>query len=144
MGGRTGLSEVGAGQLDQAGRKEQNILALADGAFDVLNCGGAAGRSDFAHPDGPQSVFVLVAATPFWVRGVRPVMGRRPHPAEWLHAGLRNWPKRQVLVRGKQIQMRYQCLGPLSATAYLNDPYSCWSSRACIVWSVKEAALQTP
>ncbi|MBE7551633.1 MAG: hypothetical protein HS126_11235 [Anaerolineales bacterium] len=24
------------GQLDQAGRKEQNILALADGAFDVL------------------------------------------------------------------------------------------------------------
>jgi hypothetical protein len=37
---------------------------------------------------------------------------KAPHPADWLHAGLRHWPKQQVLVRGKSIQMRYQVLGP--------------------------------
>jgi len=36
----------------------------------------------------------------------------RPHPADWLHAGLRHWPTQSVEVRGKQIQMRYQRLGP--------------------------------
>jgi len=37
---------------------------------------------------------------------------RAPHPADWLHAGLRNWPTQSVEVRGKQIKMRYQLLGP--------------------------------
>ena len=37
---------------------------------------------------------------------------KAPAPADWLHAGLRNWPKQQMLVRGKRIQMRYQLLGP--------------------------------
>lgn len=37
---------------------------------------------------------------------------RAPHPADWLHAGLRNWPSQSIEVRGKFIRMKYQVLGP--------------------------------
>lgn len=101
--------------LDAAGRSEQPVLALADGGFDVLDL----------WRDLPERV-ILVTRTArnrrlFYLPEAQdhPGPGRpalygepAPHPDDWLHAGLRNWPKPQVLVRGKSIQMRYQLLGP--------------------------------
>lgn len=100
-------------ELDQAGREDQRILTLADGGFDVLELWRQL-------PAGVD----LVARTArnrclYWLPQPRPGPGRpasygdkAPHPADWLHAGLRRCPKQQVLVRGKSIQMRYQVLGP--------------------------------
>ena len=100
-------------ELDRAGRSGQQILALADGAFDVL----ALWRQ---LPVGVH----LISRTArnralYWLPEPRSGPGRpasygekAPHPADWLHAGLRNWPTQQVLVRGKWIKMRYQVLGP--------------------------------
>lgn len=101
--------------LDAAGREVQAVLVLADGGFDVLDLWRGL----------PQRV-ILVARTArnrrlFWLPKITPHPGpgrpasygeRAPHPADWLHAGLRNWPKLDVLVRGRTIQMRYQVLGP--------------------------------
>jgi hypothetical protein len=100
-------------ELDQAGRSDQRILALADGAFDVL----ALWRQL------PERVSLITRTARnralYWLPQPQSGPGRpasygdkAPHPADWLHAGLRNWPKPQVLVRGKSIQMRYQLLGP--------------------------------
>lgn len=102
-------------RLDEAGRNDQMILALADGAFDVLEMWWGL----------PERV-ILVTRTArnrclYWLPqpdpqpgpGRPPLYGERaPHPADWLHAGLRHWPKATVLVRGRSLQMTYQCLGP--------------------------------
>ena len=101
--------------LDGAGRARQKLLVLADGGFDVLDLWRGL----------PERV-ILVTRTArnrclYYLpkRGHKPGPGRpasygepAPHPADWLHAGLRNWPTQVVDVRGKQIKMRYQVLGP--------------------------------
>jgi len=102
-------------QLDAAGRSTQKILALADGGFDVLDLWRGL----------PTNTILLTrtarnrALYHLPVRDTHPQPGRPPSygeparkPAEWLHAGLRKWPKREVEVRGKTIQMTYQVLGP--------------------------------
>lgn len=112
--GSTFLGWVRAG-LDAADRRQQPILALADGGFDVL---------DLWRVLPERVIFVVRTARNrrlFWLPKppVQPGPGRppsygdlAPHPADWLHAGLRHWPTQAVLVRGKTIQMRYQVLGP--------------------------------
>ena len=101
--------------LDDAGRTAQKLLVLADGGFDVLDLWRGL----------PERV-VLVTRTArnrclYYLPkpdsqpgpGRPPSYGERaPHPADWLHAGLRNWPTQLVDVRGKRIKMRYQVLGP--------------------------------
>jgi hypothetical protein len=101
--------------LDAAGRSKQLILALADGGFDLIDLWRGL----------PEQV-ILVARTArnrslYWLPttdvrngpGRPPLYGEHaPHPVDWLHAGLRNWPKQQVQVRGKWIEMRYQIFGP--------------------------------
>ena len=101
--------------LDAAGRAAQQLLILADGGFDVLDLWRGL----------PERV-ILVTRTArnrclYYLpkRDHKPGPGRppsygerAPHPADWLHAGLRNWPTQFVDVRGKQIKMRYQLLGP--------------------------------
>lgn len=100
-------------ELDQAGRPEQPILALADGSFDVLELWRQL----------PERVHLITRTARnralYWLPEPRSGPGRpasygdqAPHPADWLHAGLRHWPTQTVLVRGKSIQMRYQLLGP--------------------------------
>lgn len=100
-------------ELDQAEREQQQVLAVADGSFDVLELWRQL----------PERVHLIVRTARnralYWLPEARSGPGRpasygekAPHPADWLHAGLRNWPKQTVLVRGKPIQMRYQCLGP--------------------------------
>jgi len=101
--------------LDAAGRGKQLVLSLADASFDVLDLWRGL----------PERVVLVVRTARnrrlFWLPKTNPQPGpgrppsygeRAPHPADWLHAGLRNWPKYQALVRGKTIQMRYQVLGP--------------------------------
>lgn len=108
------LSWVRTG-LDTAGRSEQSVLALADGGFDVLDFWRGL----------PERVILLTRTARnrrlFWLpkTPAQPGPGRppsygepAPHPADWLHAGLRHWPTLSVPVRGKSIQMRYQVLGP--------------------------------
>jgi hypothetical protein len=102
-------------RLDAAGRSDQRILALSDGGFDVLELwrGLPANTVLVTRTARNRALYHLP------VREAHPQPGRPPSygeparkPAEWLHAGLRNWPKRQIEVRGKTIQMTYQVLGP--------------------------------
>ena len=101
--------------LDQIGRKDQAILALADGGFDVIDLWRGL----------PERVVLLTRTARnrclYYLpqRTAEPGPGRpasygerAPSPADWLHAGLRHWPTQQVQVRGKSILMRYQVLGP--------------------------------
>jgi hypothetical protein len=100
-------------ELDQAGRAAQRVLALADGSFDVLELWRQL----------PERVDLVVRTARnrclYWLPQAYAGRGRpasygdkAPQPAAWLHAGLRNWPKQSVLVRGKSVQMRYHLLGP--------------------------------
>ncbi len=100
-------------QLDRAGRAEQVLLAVTDGSFDVLEL----------WRDLPERTVLLTRSARnralYWLpaeyagRGRPPSYGERaPRPSEWLHAGLRKWPHSLVRVRGKDIRMRYQVLGP--------------------------------
>lgn len=97
------------------GRCKQRVLALADGGFDVLDL----------WRNLPERVILITRTARnrrlYWLPASAPHPGpgrpasygaRAPHPADWLHAGLRNWPKQRVQVRGRWIEMRYQVLGP--------------------------------
>lgn len=103
------------GSLDQAGRKQQKILALADGGFDVLELWRRVpeGVILVTRTARNRCLYYLPSAPPHPGAGRPALYGERaPHPSAWLHAGLRNWPCQSVQVRGKTIAMRYQVLGP--------------------------------
>jgi hypothetical protein len=100
-------------ELDEVGRSQQPLLALADGSFDVLDLWRGL----------PQRVWLVVRTARnralYWLpeasrgRGRPASYGQKaPSPAEWLHVKGYRWPSRMVLVRGKQIEMRYRLVGP--------------------------------
>lgn len=102
-------------RLDAAGRTGQMILALADGGFDVLDLWKdlPANTILVARTARNRALFHLPPHAEKREVGRPPSYGEAAKkPSEWLHAGLRNWPKQTVKVRGKTIQMRYQVLGP--------------------------------
>jgi hypothetical protein len=102
-------------RLDAAGRSGQRVLALADGNFDVLELWrGLPERVVLVvRTARNRALYHLPQPDPDPGPGRPPSYGEpAKHPFEWLHAGLRNWPKEIVRVRGKDIQMRYQVLGP--------------------------------
>jgi len=99
-------------RLDLAGRNMQPLVAVVDGAFEVLDL----------WRELPERTILLARTARnrslFWLpeeyagRGRPPSYGEKaPHPADWLHAGLRHWPALWVRVRGKEVHMRYQVLG---------------------------------
>ena len=101
--------------LDQAGRKEQQILVLADGGFDVLELWRRLPeRVILVTRTARNRCLYSLPKTEAHSGPGRPASygERAPHPSDWLHAGLRNWPSQAVPVRGKTISMRYQLLGP--------------------------------
>jgi hypothetical protein len=101
--------------LDEAGRAEQQILMLADGSFDVLELWrGLPERVILVTRTARNRCLYYLPKADSQPGPGRPALygERAPHPADWLHAGLRNWPSQFVGVRGKQIKMRYQVLGP--------------------------------
>jgi hypothetical protein len=103
------------GGLDQAGRTQQPILVLADGSFDVLDLWRALPERVILVTRTARNRCLYYLPQPDGAPGPgRPASygERAPHPADWLHAGLRHWPSQSVEVRGKLIQMRYQVLGP--------------------------------
>lgn len=102
-------------RLDAAGRTGQTVLALADGGFDVLGLWKDLPANTFlvVRTARNRALFHLPPATEKREVGRPPSYGEAAKkPGEWLHAVLRNWPKQTVQVRGKDIQMTYQVLGP--------------------------------
>lgn len=101
--------------MDQMGRTEQRVLALADGGFDVLDVWRNLPErvNLIVRTARNRRLYYLPADDPHPGPGRPASYGdRAPHPADWLHAGLRNWPEFRVEVRGRWIEMRYQVLGP--------------------------------
>jgi hypothetical protein len=101
--------------LDRLGRQGQMLLVLADGGFDVLELwrGLPEQVGLITRTARNRVLFDLPARDPHPKPGRPARYGEpAPKPAEWLHRGLRNWPKQQLTVRGKAIEMRYQVLGP--------------------------------
>lgn len=102
-------------QLDEAGRSAQTILALADGGFDVLELWrGLPERTILVTRTARnRALYQLPVLKAHHHPGRPPSYGDPARkPCEWLHAGLRKWPRRRVEVRGKPVQMIYQVLGP--------------------------------
>jgi len=101
--------------LDRLGRQAQLLLVLADGGFDVLDLWRDLPDNMvlITRTARNRALYYLPEPAPQPGPGRPPSYGEpAPKPAEWLHRGLRNWPKQQVAVRGKSIEMRYQVLGP--------------------------------
>lgn len=98
--------------LDEAGRAQQLLLALADGSFDTLNVWRGL----------PERTVLAVRTARnrrlYYLPEKREGPGRpasygafAPHPWEWLHKHI-SWQKREIPVRGKTILMKFQVLGP--------------------------------
>jgi hypothetical protein len=101
--------------LDERGRAAEQVLALTDGSFDTLEMWrGLPERTVLVTRTARnRRLFWLPPAEAHPGPGRPPSYGElAPHPADWLHAGLRQWPVEKVQVRGRSIPMRYQLLGP--------------------------------
>lgn len=112
-------------QLDIHGRSEQTLLSLADGAFDVLELWrGLPERTILVTRTARnRSLYWLPKTERASGPGRPPSYGERaPTPAAWLHAGLRNWPKADLLVRGRLRTMRYYTLGPFVREGMPENP----------------------
>ncbi len=99
--------------LDGIGRGKQILMVLADGAFDVLELWRELAQRTILITRTARNRSLYYLPAEYAGRGRPPSYGEKaPHPADWLHAGLRNWPALWVRVRGKDIRMRFQVLGP--------------------------------
>lgn len=101
--------------LAAAGRGKQLVLALADGGFDLIELWRNLPERVIliTRTARNRSLYWLPQLDPHPSRGRPPSYGEHaPHPVDWLHSGLRHWPKQLIQVRGKWIEMRYQVLGP--------------------------------
>jgi hypothetical protein len=109
-----GLSFLGwvRQELDKAGREEQLLLCLADGSYDTLSFWAGL----------PERTVLAVRTARnrrlYYLPEKHPGPGRpasygplAPHPCEWLHKHI-SWQKREVIVRGRSILMKFQVLGP--------------------------------
>jgi len=99
-------------ELDEAERTAQLLLVLADGGYDTLNFWrGLPTRTVLAvRTARNRRLYALPTRSP---GPGRPASygALAPHPGAWLHHGL-TWQKRDVLVRGHLITMKFQVLGP--------------------------------
>jgi hypothetical protein len=99
-------------ELDAVGREEQLQLALGDGSFDTLNVWrGLPERTVLAvRTARNRRLYYLPEkhAGPGRPASYGPLA---PHPCDWLHRHI-PWQKREVLVRGRTILMKFQMLGP--------------------------------
>lgn len=99
-------------ELDAADRHNQMLLTLADGAYDTLNFWrGLPERTVLAvRTARNRRLYQLPepASGPGRPASYGPLA---PHPSEWLHRGL-TWQKREIMVRGRIITMKFQVLGP--------------------------------
>jgi hypothetical protein len=98
--------------LDELGRSQQRILALADGSFDTLGMWqGLPQRVALVVRTARNRVLYQLPAS-YAGRGRPPSYGQRaPAPAEWLKQR-KSFKHRTVLVRGQVRLMRYRIEGP--------------------------------
>jgi len=102
-------------ELDNAGRAAQQLVVLGDGSFDVLELWRGLPERTVLITRTARNRCLYYLPQPVSDPGPgRPASygERAPHPADWLHAGLRNWPSQAIEVRGKLISMKYRVLGP--------------------------------
>jgi hypothetical protein len=99
-------------ELDEAGRGQQVLLALADGSFDTLNFWqGLPERTVLAVRTARNRRLYYLPQRHAGPGRPASYGALAPHPWEWLHKGL-SWQKRDIPVRGKTILMKFQVLGP--------------------------------
>lgn len=109
-----GLSFLGwvRQELDESGREEQLLLSLADGSYDTLNFWrGLPERTVLAARTARNRRLYYLPERHAGPGRPASYGALAPHPWEWLHKGI-SWQKREVLVRGRPILMKFQVLGP--------------------------------
>jgi hypothetical protein len=100
------------GQLDQAGRAEQPVLALADGSFDRLGFWEGLPERVVAVVRTAKNRVLYALPTARAGRGRPAQYGpRAPTPQEWLHQGI-HFDRREVVVRGHARKMCFLLRGP--------------------------------
>jgi hypothetical protein len=101
-------------ELDQVGRAKQRVLALADGGFDVLELWRQLPERVDLITRTARNRCLYYLPQGYAGRGRPASYGdKAPAPATWLRSAKDRWTRRQVLVRGKLIEMRYQLIGPV-------------------------------
>jgi hypothetical protein len=111
--GRAQLAWLRA-ELDAAGRTEQRVLALGDGAFDVVELWAALpARTVLLARTARNRVLYALPPTPAKRgRGRPPLYGPRAlSPAQWLHERT-GWQRSTPRVRGRDLALRYRVAGP--------------------------------
>lgn len=99
-------------ELDAMGRRDQVVLALADGLYDTLNFWRGLPERTMLAVRTARNRRLYSLPEPTTGPGRPPSYGAlAPHPSEWLHRGL-TWQHREILVRGRTILMKFQVLGP--------------------------------
>lgn len=100
------------GRLDSAGRGEQQLLVLGDGAYDTVGFWQGLPEGTAALVRTARNRRLRELPAPYQGRGRRCLYGKEaPRPAQWLRQR-QGWGKAQVGVRGRLIGMRYRVLGP--------------------------------
>ena len=102
-------------ELDNAGRTAQPLVVLGDGGFDVIELWRGLPERTVLITRTARNRCLYYLPKPVSDPGPgRPASygEHAPHPSDWLHAGLRDWPSQLIEVRGKFIPMKYQVLGP--------------------------------
>jgi hypothetical protein len=99
-------------ELDRAGREAQPLVSVGDGSYATAPVWAAlpAGVTLLARCARNRALFALPPATP---RRGRPRQygERRPTPATWLEEPA-GWERTTLVVRGRQIPVRYRVEGP--------------------------------
>jgi hypothetical protein len=101
-------------QLDAAGRADQELLAVGDGAYNTaeLWTGLPPRTTLLARCAKNRALFRLPAPTPHPRRGAPRKYGERaPTPPDFLHERA-GWQRTVVPVRGRSIPLRYRVEGP--------------------------------
>ena len=99
-------------ELDAAGRGEQLLLALGDGSYDVTTLWAALPARTVLLARTARNRVLHDLPPPATRRGRPRRYGERaPTPQQWLHQNA-GWMRTRLLVRGREIPLRYCLAGP--------------------------------
>jgi hypothetical protein len=110
-----GRAELGwmRSELDHAGRQEQRLLVLADGAYDVADLWSQLPAHTTLMARTARNRVLYALPPPEQRRGKpRKYGARAPLPAAWLEVSDDRWQEATLLVRGRQIPLVYRIEGP--------------------------------
>jgi len=100
-------------ELDQAGRSDQCLLGLADSTWQHADVwAGLPERTTLLSGCRANRKLFALPAAPSGQPGRPPLYGvRAPRPDAWLKSQ-RGWKRQRLLVRGREIPVRYRVAGP--------------------------------